>query len=301
MAKMRKSRRSGRREVEEPPRLRLEEEEDETPTMDLEEKCGGGHDEESVGDEEDAFLDDCDLYSIAKQWIRERERSREDVHMVTALLYGYIRSSTRMNVKAASTSTAKAVGKDEKTVRTWMASLKSNGGIPLPFGGRKYHRVSIINDEDCCRRAATAWIRENASQKGVGNMTIKDFQRYLNTDLLPGMHVPPEFPKSVSKTTAKRFLHDLGFVRQRTSQKSVYMDGHEREDVIQYRSEYIARLQSIERRHQIPPLPSDAVLGEPLPGIVGSPGAPKQLVTIFHDETVFQSNEDQEWAWAQEL
>ena len=80
MAKMRKSRRSGRREVEEPPRLRLDEDEDETPTTDLEEECGGGHDdEESVGDEEDAFLDDCDLYSIAKQWIRERERSREDV------------------------------------------------------------------------------------------------------------------------------------------------------------------------------------------------------------------------------
>ena len=300
MAKMRKSRRGGRREVEEPPRLPLDEEEpDETPTMDIEEEgVSGLDDQESVVDEDDAFLDDCDLYSIAKEWIRQRERSREDVQMVTALLYGYIRSSTRMNVKAASTSTAKAVGRDEKTVRTWMASLKSNGGIPLPFGGGKYHRVSIMTDKDC-RRAATAWIRENASRKGVGNMTIKGFQRYLNTDLLPGMHVPPEFPKSVSETTAKRFLHDLGFVRRRTSQKSVYMDGHERQDVIKYRSEYIARLQSIERRHQIPPLPSDAVPGEPQPGVVGSPGAPKQLVTIFHDETVFQSNEDQEWAWAQ--
>ena len=126
MAKMRKSRRGGRREVEEPPRLPLDEEEpDETPTMDIEEEgVGGLDDQESVVDEDDAFLDDCDLYSIAKEWIRQRERSREDVQMVTALLYGYIRSSTRMNVKAASTSTAKAVGRDEKTVQTWIASLK---------------------------------------------------------------------------------------------------------------------------------------------------------------------------------
>ena len=109
----------------------------------------------------------------------------------------------------------------------------------------------------------------------------------------------PDFPKKVGETTAKRFLHELGFERRNTSRKSVYIDGHEREDVKAYREVYVAKLQSLERDHTVPPLPSDAVVDAPQPGFIGRPEAEKHLVTIYHDETTFQSNEDQKWAWGQ--
>ena len=62
---------------------------------------------------------------------------------------------------------------------------------------------------------------------------------------------------------------------------------------------YVAKLQSLERDHTVPPLPSDAVVDAPQPGFIGRPEAEKHLVTIYHDETTFQSNEDQKWAWGQ--
>ena len=255
-------------------------------------------DDDDDDDDYCAVLQDKDIYSIAQEWIREPERGREVRQMVSALFYGHLRTSGKKTVKGAAKAVGKMIGVGEKSVRVWMTDLKSNGGKFPTYGRGKYRRVSIMHDD--VRREATKWIRENTCVKGKGNMTIKDFQRYINDQLLPSLQLPDEFPKKVSETTAKRFLHDLGFSRRKTSQKSVYMDGHEREDVVKSRAEYVSNLQSLEKDHLVPPLPNDALPDVEQPGFLGNPLAEKHLVTIFHDETVFQSNEDQTLAWSQD-
>ena len=62
--------------------------------------------------------------------------------------------------------------------------------------------------------------------------------RYVNQFLLPTLGIESE----ISESTAVRWLKKLGFKLRRV-QKGVYVDGHEREDVIKAREEMIGYLE----------------------------------------------------------
>ncbi|XP_062500169.1 uncharacterized protein LOC134177408 isoform X3 [Corticium candelabrum] len=109
-------------------------------------------------------------------------------------------------------------------------------------------------------------------------MTASDFCCYINTDLLPNT--------------------SHSFQRVDSSKKGVYIDGHERQDVVEERTRYLDRVHAIESNHLPPPSPSD-VLQEHESGHMKDQSATKWLVTIFHDESTFQSNEDQRYMWCQ--
>lgn len=95
-------------------------------------------------------------------------------------------------------------------------------------------------------------------------------------------------------------LHHLGFQVRQTGHKSTYIDGHERDDVRLYRNNYIEYVHSLESSHLPPPPPSDVSSVSSSIHNVGNELAEKQLVTIFHDECSFQSNDDQTYMWALE-
>ena len=65
------------------------------------------------------------------------------------------------------------------------------------------------------------------------------------------------------------------------------MDGHERADVVASRSQYLKELNELQASHLPPPPCSDAETR-------------KTLVSIFHDESIFNTNEGQTWMWAAE-
>ena len=123
---------------------------------------------------------------------------------------------------------------------------------------------------------------ENASVKGKPNLTAAGFCEWLNTKLLPlvGNH-HPEAPKKVSTTTATRWLHKLGFSPSSTK-KGVYIDGHERQDVVDYRNLYLKKMEILETTHAQPPQASDEARV-----ITESDSSKKQLVMIYHDESIF--------------
>ena len=106
------------------------------------------------------------------------------------------------------------------------------------------------------------------------------------------------FSPRISVKTACRFLCDLGFQRVDSSKKGVYIDGHERQDVVEERTRYLDRVHERESNHLPSPSPSD-VLQEHQSGHMKDQSATKWLVTIFHDESTFQSNEDQRYMWCQ--
>ena len=249
-------------------------------------------------DDEDDPLTEEDVYSLAKEWIQDREQPRDVVRMVATLLFCYDRSISKRTVMGSARMVSKVVKKDEKTIRTWVNELKANAGQFAPYSRGKYGRISIMMDEDC-RRKATRWVRENASVKGKANMTVRNFQEYLNSTLLPGLDAPPDFPRTVSEATARRFLHSMGFKRIETGKKGVYVDGHEREDVRKYRAEYVKRIRSLEASHLPVPLPDDANPREEQPGYSSQLHAAKKIVLIYHDETTFQTNDDEKWAWGE--
>ena len=113
----------------------------------------------------------------------------------------------------------------------------------------KYERMCILNDEGL-RERASEFVRENAFKKGEPNMTFVMFLELVNERLLH--HLSPNLPRSISLRTAIRWLHDLGF-KPMSHKKGIYIDGHEREDVVKYRDEYLPEVHTMQQTHQRPP------------------------------------------------
>ena len=95
-------------------------------------------------------------------------------------------------------------------------------------------------------------------------MTAADFCRYVNDELLHpdgGEVIPHGFPRQISVETARKWLHELGFsVKQK--KKGIYVDGHDHEDVIQYREQFLDKVKQLEDSHRPPPKASDEVESE---------------------------------------
>ena len=92
--------------------------------------------------------------------------------------------------------------------------------------------------------------------------------------------------------TAIRWLHHLGF-KPVSHRKGVYIDGHEREDVIKHREKYLGTMAALRDSHRPPPLCSD----EP-PRVRDEQN--DALVLIYHDESIYHSKEGQTWMWGEE-
>ena len=92
----------------------------------------------------------------------------------------------------------------------------------------------------------------------------------------------------------------MGFERTDSGKKGIYFDGHERPDVVQERAVFLQKLHDLETHHLPPPCPSDISPLDSLPPPVGNFVSSKSLVIICHDESTFQSNEDQRYSWLQE-
>jgi len=93
-------------------------------------------------------------------------------------------------------------------------------------------------------------------------MIAAGFCTWVNNTLLPKViEYHPSAPSKISVRTAIRCLHGLGF-ETLSSKKGIYIDGHERQDVIDYRKLYL-RKQEIQASTHAPPLISH-LLSNPL-------------------------------------
>ena len=134
-----------------------------------------------------------------------------------------------------------------------------------------------LNDENLCFEASM-WVRQNSCKEGSSKMTAQFFCQWVNDDLLPSRNLPPELPRSISVVTATRWLERLGFHPQ-SPKKGSYVDGHEHEDVIKSRDQYLKVISELKATHLPPPPPSDERAATP-------PETRKKLVCIFHDESI---------------
>ena len=68
-------------------------------------------------------------------------------------------------------------------------------------------------------------------------MTSNDFKNWVNTEL-PNIAIPMNSPSQIQNRTARKWLHELGF-RPHSHKKGVFIDGHERENVREYRELFL--------------------------------------------------------------
>ena len=120
----------------------------------------------------------------------------------------------------------------------------------------------------------------------------------MNEELLPNETLEPGFPRRISVETARQWMHRLGF-EVVWKKKGTYVDGHERPDVVEYRTKFLRRMVGLVFLN-----PENAPTEEAknaLPVDLHSP--PREIidktVVLFHDESTFQANDDQSTLWAE--
>ena len=94
--------------------------------------------------------------------------------------------------------------------------------------------------------------------------------------------------------TARRWLHKLSW-RYQQKKKGMYIDGHEREDVVEYRKGFVERWREYDRRFVI--YGNDGkVLSTPT-GFPVPQGVRFQLILVTHDESAFYENDRRKLQW----
>lgn len=212
--------------------------------------------------------------------------------MLAVMLMETVQKRFHVKSTAAALEAAWITGFNEKTVRKYRKEFFENRGRFKDEARGKYKRFCLFNDESL-RLQASMWIRENAVKKGAPNLVARSFCQWVNNELLPSSDLPPNLPRSITVRTANRWLHRLGF-RPTSHKKGAYVDGHERDDVVAHRKKFLNEMKSLRESHLHPPPPSDErALTPPIDA-----ESRKRLVLIYHDESIFNTNEGQTWAWA---
>ena len=94
--------------------------------------------------------------------------------------------------------------------------------------------------------------------------------------------VAESWDHEIHEETARQWLHKLGF-KQKSSAKGVYFDGHERDDVVIAREEYLSILEKADQKKY----GSQNVLQE----------NERPIIRVYHDESTFYANAQQSSYW----
>ena len=98
---------------------------------------------------------------------------------------------------------------------------------------------------------------------------------------------------SKQRTVTSVGQHELGFDVLSTQGKSMYIDGHKREDVVEYRKGFVGRMAEIGFLNK-----GNAPTPEAANYITYSSHTEQQKnIVIFHDESIFTVNDDQKTQW----
>ena len=149
-------------------------------------------------------------------------------------------------------------------------SDKTEYSFPDTLQG-KYQRngVVVLLQNEKLNKYATKFVRKNAAVKGR---------------------------PIISSETSRKWLHELGF-NVLNQKKGVYIDGYEWEDVTEYRKKFIRKFIALGFINN-DNAPSEEA-AKSLPGDLECPPANvvEKTVVIFHDESIFNANEDQQTQW----
>jgi len=188
--------------------------------------------------------------------------------------------------RKASMIVAKAQGHGEtraRSIRRWVLDFVREGTLPLH--GYCYSRQTILEDEDILQE-----IKEELSKTAkAGFIKAQDLCDIVAGERLQSKFAQMGIEKSgISLSTAQRWLEKLKW-RYGKVKNGMYIDGHERDDVVAYRKDFVERWAGYETRFQI--WDND---GNPLP----RPPDSFPLILVTHDESTFFQNDERKTCWS---
>ncbi|KAL1669056.1 hypothetical protein GGF50DRAFT_44924 [Schizophyllum commune] len=194
--------------------------------------------------------------------------------------------------RQASILVARTQGHSEKyarSIRTWLTNYLRDGSLPLHRHGRT--RSHVLNDEDFSSRIQLI-LSERV--KAGGYITARDVCEIVASEEMQTIFKKAGVNKpSISERTGRRWLNKLSWRYQR-KRSGMYIDGHERPDVVAEREKFIRRWREYERRF----IHFDDN-GDPLPAPPGFPvpGHRFRLIPVTHDESTFYQNDGRRIYW----
>jgi hypothetical protein len=155
----------------------------------------------------------------------------------------------------ASEKVATALGKGPafaRRLRKLAAYLETRGELPPPTQGQGAHHATLLDNPDVLS-AVRVWCTGalDFEEGGFEGKVSLDFRflaplyalfqikpaklrRYVNEFLLPSLNIED----TISESTAVRWMKKMGFKLSRV-RKGIYVDGHERKDVVESRDTFI--------------------------------------------------------------
>ncbi|KAF5310155.1 hypothetical protein D9619_010553 [Psilocybe cf. subviscida] len=205
----------------------------------------------------------------------------------------YLDSQLSYSWREASLIAAKAQGKGvthARNLRTWIHRYLGTSKLPVHSYGRL--KGSILDDEDFSHLIQ---VHLTAIAKG-GYIRAQDIVDYMqSTEMQQKLDKMGAKKKTISLRTAQCWLHKMGW-RYGRKRNGMYVDGQEREDVVEYREEFIEQWKSYNKR-----MYSYSNNGEKFTNLQGFPVPPGQafrLILVTHDESTFYETDRRKSVWS---
>ena len=186
-----------------------------------------------------------------------------------------------------------------QTVRIWLGRFIEHGSkIRFDQRGRNTKTKSFLDDQNV-KAQALEWLREQLRMLRAKNvdtpaLTVSTFCTWVNGTLLKAKLDADDSLSPIKLRTASNWLHSLGF-KYKSHSKSIYFDGHEREDVTRDRSEKLVMAKVLEEVTVWFDGENCEIVVWPLL----HPGEPP-VVWVSQDECAYHSNDDVKSEWAEE-
>ncbi|KAG2214151.1 hypothetical protein INT45_008574 [Circinella minor] len=159
-------------------------------------------------------------------------------------------------------------------IRSYAYEYLHYSKISLHQQGKHVKRASLLSNEDI-KEAAQKWIITTKREK----RGIPELLKYLNNTVIPSMF---NLPGNISASVLWNYMVEWGY-SYRASKKTVYYDGHERVDVVQYRKEWASKM--VEYSQFMEKYDENDVNKVTLPTL---PEGQQQIVMVTQDESTGQ-------------
>lgn len=218
---------------------------------------------------------------------------------------------TKSASKEAATAWSRSVSYYARQLRRWARVFEKTGQLPASMQGAHGKTLSLLDEPDI-RIAMQTFLRSNKWAMDPGKLALfmkgdlpkiisdnyareiannempDGLARFLREDIFPKIGLSLIKPPTIR--TMRRWMILEGF-RWESFKKNKYIDGHDRDDVLQYRKDTFLPL-LIKWRPRINEWENDQQhVNKPV--VAGK----SRLVTVFHDESVFHSNDGQRMSW----
>jgi hypothetical protein len=203
----------------------------------------------------------------------------------------YLDSYMHYTWRQATLIVAKSQGagpKYARNLRTWLLRYISCGDLPLHHYGGSYS--PILHDEDFTHDLKLHLLE--ISDKGY--VRAQDVVDYVALPEIQEKLGGPGGRTKISLRTGQRWLKKLDW-RYGKKKKGMYIDGHEREDVIKYREEFTQRWKEYEKR--MVTYNNDGTIQSTPKGFAVPQGARFRLILVTHDESTFYQEDRRKSKW----